>query len=248
VHFELGIDIDSRDALASVVEDADAVVLAVGMGEDADVRYPGDDLPGVWESLRFIEALKLGQPPSVGNAVAVIGGGNTAVDVAREARRLGAERVTMLYRRTRAEMPAYEFEVAEAEEEGVEVRWLTLPVRFVGGRGVQAVECRRVELGEPEADGRRRPVEVAGSEYLLPADTVVKAIGQRPRSEFLSSIDGLELESGRIRVDPETGQTGNPRFFAAGDACNGGATVVEAVREAKIAARGVHEWLDRGWA
>jgi dihydropyrimidine dehydrogenase (NAD+) subunit PreT len=248
VHFELGIEIDTPEALASVVEDADAVVLAVGMGADADVRYPGDDLPGIWESLPFIEALKLGVPPSVGHTVAVIGGGNTAVDVAREARRLGAERVLMLYRRTRSELPAYPFEIEEAEAEGVEIMFLTLPVRFIGGDRVQAAECRRAELGEPDADGRRRPHEIPGSEFVLPVDTVVKAIGQRPRAEFLSWIEGIGLENGRIAVDPPTGQTANPRYFAAGDACNGGATVVEAVREGKLAARGVHEWLDRGWA
>jgi dihydropyrimidine dehydrogenase (NAD+) subunit PreT len=248
VHFELGIDIDTPDALDSVVEDADAVVLAVGMGADADVRYPGDDLPGVWESLPFIEALKLGVPPYVGDTVAVIGGGNTAVDVAREARRLGASRVLMLYRRTRSEMPAYPFEIHEAEAEGVEIMFLTLPVQFVGGDRVQAVECRRAELGDPDEDGRRRPHEIPGSEFFLPVDTVVKAIGQQPRAEFLSWIDGLELDGAHIAVDSATGQTGNPRFFAAGDACNGGATVVEAVREGKLAARGVHEWLDRGWA
>ncbi|HEY2372134.1 MAG TPA: NAD(P)-dependent oxidoreductase [Gaiellaceae bacterium] len=248
VHFELGIDIDTREALESVVEDADAVVLAVGMGADADVCYPGDELPGVWESLPFIEALKLGIPPYVGETVAVIGGGNTAVDVAREARRLGASRVLMLYRRTRTEMPAYPFEIHEAEAEGVEIIFLTVPVRFVGGDRVQGIECRRAELGAPDADGRRRPHEIAGSEFTLPVDAVVKAIGQRPRAEFLSWIDGLELDDGRIAVDPATGQTGNPRYFAAGDACNGGPTVVEAVRAGKLAARGIHEWLDRGWA
>ena len=248
VHFELGLEIDTRAALASVVEDADAVVLAVGMGADADVRYPGDELPGVWESLPFIERVKDGPAPEVGESVAVIGGGNTAIDVAREAVRLGAARVTMLYRRTRAEMPAYPHEVAEAAEEGVRFEWLALPVRFVGRERVEAVECRRAVLGEPDADGRRRPVEVEGSEFLVPADTVVKAIGQQPRAEFLAWIEGLEVERGTIVVDPESGQTGNPKFFAAGDACNGGATVVEAVRGAKIAARGVHEWLKEGWA
>ena len=248
VHFELGLDIDTREALESIVEDADAIVLAVGMGADADVSYPGDELPGVWESLPFIEALKVGVPPSVGETVAVIGGGNTAVDVAREALRLGATRVVMLYRRTRDEMPAYPVEIDEAEVEGVEIMWLTLPVRFIGGERVQAIECRRAELGEPDADGRRWPHEVPGSEFLLPVDTVVKAIGQQPRAQFLSWIDGLVLEHGRISTNAQSGQTGNPRFFAAGDACNGGATVVEAVRQGKLAARGVHEWLDRGWA
>jgi dihydropyrimidine dehydrogenase (NAD+) subunit PreT len=248
VHFEFGIEIDSPEALAAVAEDADAIVLAVGLGPDADVRYPGDELPGVWESLPFIEALKTGKPPEVGNAVCVVGGGNTAVDVAREAVRLGAGQVTMLYRRTAAEMPAYPHEVAEAIDEGVQIEWLTAPVRFLGDGCLEAVECRRMRLGAPDASGRARPEEVPGSEILLPADTVVKAIGQSPRVAFLSQIEGVELDHGLIKVDPMTGQTGNPRYFAAGDATNGGATVVEAVRTAKRSAQGVHEWLERGWA
>jgi dihydropyrimidine dehydrogenase (NAD+) subunit PreT len=248
VHFEFGIEIDSPEALASIAEDADAIVLAVGLGPDADVRYPGDELPGVWESLPFIEAIKTGKPPEVGNAVCVVGGGNTAVDVAREAVRLGAAQVTMLYRRTAAEMPAYPHEVAEAIDEGVRIEWLTAPVRFLGDARLRAVECRRMRLGAPDASGRARPEEVPGSEISIPADMVVKAIGQSPRVAFLSQIEGVELDHGLIEVDPMTGQTGNPRYFAAGDATNGGATVVEAVRAAKRAAQGVHEWLDRGWA
>jgi dihydropyrimidine dehydrogenase (NAD+) subunit PreT len=212
------------------------------------VRYPGDELPGVWESLPFIEAIKTGNAPEIGRAVCVIGGGNTAVDVAREAVRLGAESVTMLYRRTAAEMPAYPHEVAEAVGEGVQIEWLTAPVRFTGGARLEAVECRRMRLGAPDESGRARPEEIPGSEVSLPADTVVKAIGQRSRLEFLSFVDGVELEHGLVKVDPSTGQTGNPRYFSAGDATNGGATVVEAVREAKRAAQGVHEWLGRGWA
>jgi glutamate synthase (NADPH/NADH) small chain len=248
VAFELGVAIDTPEALASIAEDADAVVLAVGMGPDADVHYPGDDLPGVWESLPFIEALKTERVPEVGRDVVVVGGGNTAVDAAREARRLGAAQVTLLYRRTRSEMPAYPHEVIEAEEEGVHLEWLAVPLRFVGDERVEAVECRRARLGEPDESGRRRPEEIPGSEFLLRADTVIKAIGQRPRAEFLAWIDGLELEHGAIVVDPATGATTSPSYFAAGDATNGGATVVEAVREAKIAARGVHAFLERGWA
>jgi dihydropyrimidine dehydrogenase (NAD+) subunit PreT len=247
VHFELGIEIDSAEALAAVAEDADAVVLAVGLGADVQVGYPGHELAGVWESLPFIEAIKDGELPEVGDSVCVIGGGNTAVDVAREAVRLGASRVTMLYRRTAAEMPAYPHEVAEAIDEGVEVEWLTAPVRFVGETRLEAVECRRVQLGAPDASGRARPEEVPGTEFLVEADTVVKAIGQSPRVAFLSQIDGVELDHGLIKVEPMTGQTGNPRYFAAGDATNGGATVVEAVRAAKRAAQGVHEWLEQGW-
>jgi dihydropyrimidine dehydrogenase (NAD+) subunit PreT len=248
VSFELGMAIDSREALEYVAEDADVVVLAVGMGPDADVHYPGDDLPGVWESLPFIEAIKTGHVPDVGEHVVVVGGGNTAVDAAREARRLGAGDVTLLYRRTRAEMPAYPHEVTEASEEGVHLEWLTVPLRFIGSERLEAVECRRAKLGAPDASGRRRPEEIPGSEFELRADTVVKAIGQRPRAEFLAWIDGLEVEHGAIVTDGATGATTAPKYFAAGDACNGGATVVEAVREAKLAARGVHEFLARGWA
>jgi dihydropyrimidine dehydrogenase (NAD+) subunit PreT len=248
VHFELGLAVDTTEALAEIEADADAVVLAIGMGADADVRYPGDDLPGVWDSLPFIERLKCDDPPEVGEAVAVIGGGNTAIDVAREAVRLGAERVTLLYRRTREEMPAYPHEVEEAEHEGVEIEWLTVPVRLLGASRVEAVECRRARLGRRDASGRRRPEEIPGSEFLLPVDTVVKAIGQQPRSDFLRLVAGLELEDGLVAIDPETGRTSKPGWFAAGDATNGGATVVEAVRQGKAAARGVHEALGEGWA
>jgi dihydropyrimidine dehydrogenase (NAD+) subunit PreT len=247
VHFELGIAIDTPEALAEIESDADAVVLAVGMGRDTEVRYPGDELTGVWDSLPFIERLKTGEPPEVGESVVVIGGGNTAVDVAREAVRLGAGRVTMLYRRTRAEMPAYPHEVEEAEHEGVEVEWLTVPVRLLGAERVEAVECRRSQLGKRDASGRRRPEEIPGSEFLVTADTVVKAIGQQPRNEFLGLVEGLEIEDGLIAVNPDTGATSRARWFAAGDATNGGATVVEAVRQAKIAARGVDRALNGGW-
>ena len=243
--FELGLAIDTPDALAYIESFNEAVVLAVGMGADANIEYPGDDLPGVWNSLPFIEALKTGKAPEVGNSVAVIGGGNTAVDVAREAVRLGAQEVTLVYRRTRTEMPAYAHEVDEALEEGVGLEPLTVPVEFVGDDRLEGVLCRRCRLGEADEGGRRSPVEIHGTEFLLPAATAVKAIGQQPRAAFLRWIDGLELDRGHVKVDPATGQTGNPRYFAAGDATNGGATVVEAVRGAKIAARGVDAWVGR---
>ncbi len=243
VELRLGTRIDSREALDAITRDADAVFLGVGMGADADVHYPGEELPGVWDSLPFIEALKTGHPPAVGRRVAVIGGGNTAIDIAREAVRLGAEQVTMIYRRTRPDMPAYAFEVDEAEAEGVAFQWLAAPVRFVGERRLEGVECRLQSLGQPDESGRRRPQPLEGSEFVLPADTAVRAIGQRPRSELADWIDGLELADGTVPVDPGPGQTANPRFFAGGDVINGGASVVEAVRDAKQAARGIDEWL-----
>lgn len=246
VEVVLGVEFALPDSLRELEAEYDAIFLGVGMGGDVDVSLPGDDLPEVWDSLPFIEALKTGAAPEVGDAVIVIGGGNTSIDVAREALRLGARDVTLLYRRSEAEMPAYAHEVAEARGEGVRFQWLTLPVRIVGDRRVEAVECRYVRLGQPDASGRRRPEPVEGTEFRIPADTVVKAIGQRPRSEFLSWIDGLELEGSRVKVEPETGRTSNPKYFAAGDAVTGGATVVEAVRTAKIAARGIHDQLLAG--
>ncbi|HET9323052.1 MAG TPA: NAD(P)-dependent oxidoreductase [Gaiellaceae bacterium] len=239
VEFRLGESIDSPDRLREIEEEADAVFLGVGLGHDVDPELPGSDLPGVWHSLEFVEALKTGEPPHVGSRAVVIGGGNTAVDVAREALRLGAEVVTLAYRRTEAEMPAYAHEVEEAREEGIAFHWLAAPTRFLGEHHLTGVECSLMQLGAPDESGRRRPEPVAGSEFLLPADTAIVAIGQQPRRDFLGWIDGLELEGGRIAVDPETGQTGNDKYFAAGDAVNGGSTVVQAVRETKLAARAI---------
>lgn len=243
VAFRLGHPVRHRATLEAIAADADAVFLGVGMGDDADVRYPGDTLAGVWDSLPFIEAVKSDEPPEVGRSVAVIGGGNTAIDVAREALRLGARDVTLVYRRTVEEMPAYPHEVEEAEEEGVRFQWLAAPVRFLGRGRLVAVECQTMALGEPDASGRRRPEPVPGSEFVIPAETAVKAIGQRGRDELAELVEGLRLSRGRVEVDPATGRTANPKFFAGGDAVNGGSSAVEAVREAKLAARAIDEAL-----
>jgi dihydropyrimidine dehydrogenase (NAD+) subunit PreT len=232
--------------LRAIAADHDAVVLAVGMGDDARAHIIGDDLDGVWNSLPFIEAIKTGSPPAVGRNVVVIGGGNTAIDVAREAVRLGAEHVSLLYRRTEAEMPAYPVEVAEARDEGVEFRWLTAPTRFLGRLWLEGVECTSMRLGEPDASGRARPEPVPGSEHIVPAETAIRAIGQEPRRELADWVDGLELDGGLVKIDPATGRTSSSRFYAAGDATNGGATVVEAVREGKLAARAVDAELRAG--
>jgi glutamate synthase (NADPH/NADH) small chain len=232
VVFRLGTRVDAP-ALGAIRDEADAVVLAVGMGADVDVAYEGDDLDGVWESLPFIERLKAGDPVPIGEQVAVIGGGNTAIDVAVEAKRLGADVSLLLYRRTEHEMPAYEHEVALARQEGVEIRFLVSPVGFVGDGHVEGVRCAEMRLGEPDASGRRRPEPVSGSDFVIPVDTVVKAIGQRPRDEFRVLLESAD----------ENGRTSDPRVFAAGDAINGGASVVQAVREAKRAVAALEEAL-----
>ncbi len=241
VKLRLGVTVD-EELLRTLEESSDAIVLAVGMGGDVDSGLPGDELEGVWDSLPFIEALKTGNPPEVGRLTVVIGGGNTAVDCAVELRRLGATHVTMLYRRTEAEMPAYAHEVELARAEGVEFEWLTAPIRFLGDTRVRAVQCLRMRLGAPDESGRRRPEEIPGSAFVIDADTVVKAIGQHPRESFLSLIAGVQLERGRIAVDAD-GRTSAPRYYAAGDAVNGGSTVVEAVGGAKRVAVAVDEAL-----
>ena len=232
VEFRLRTRVDSA-RLHELEREVDAIVLAVGMGPDVDVGYEGDELDGVWESLPFIEQLKTGEPPPVGKRVAVIGGGNTAVDVAVEAKRLGADVSLLLYRRTEREMPAYEHEVELARREGVEIRFLTNPVAFVGEQRVEGVRCAEMRLGAPDESGRRRPEPVPGSEFVVPVDNVVKAIGQRPREEFRSLLESVDVD----------GRTSNRMIFAAGDAVNGGASVVQAVGEAKRAVRALDERL-----
>jgi glutamate synthase (NADPH/NADH) small chain len=232
VEFRLGSHVDPA-RLQELESDVDVILLAVGMGPDVDVSYDADDLEGVWESLPFIERLKTGEPPDVGDRVAVIGGGNTAVDVAVEAKRLGARVSLLLYRRTEQEMPAYEHEVDLARREGVEIMFLTSPIGFVGERRVEGVRCAEMRLGAPDESGRRRPEPVPGSEFVVPVDTVVKAIGQRPREEFADLLRSVD----------EDGRTRNEKIFAAGDAVNGGSSVVQAVAEAKRAVRALDEWL-----
>jgi dihydropyrimidine dehydrogenase (NAD+) subunit PreT len=243
VELRLATPIETPAALAALAEDFDAVFLGVGMGADTELQLHGEDLPGVWDSLPFIEALKTGNPVHPGRRVVVIGGGNTAVDVARESVRLDADVVTVLYRRTRDEMPAYEFEVEEAEEEGVHFQWLSAPVRFVGGRRLEGVECIAMTPGAPGPDGRRRPEPVEGSEFVLAADTAVKAIGQQARLELAEWIEGAAFEHGMLKVEPLTGRVEGTAFFAGGDVINGGASVVQAVRDGKRAARAIDEWL-----
>jgi len=243
VELRLGAFIDSARALRELEAATDAIVLAVGMGSDTEIGCPGAGLAGVWNSLTFIEEVKAGRVVHAGRQVVVIGGGNTAVDVARIATRLGATDVSLVYRRSEAEMPAYAHEVVEARAEGVHFEWLTEPVRFHGDGRLTGVQCRRTRL-RPTGDGRPRPEPLKGTEFVLPADTAITAIGQQPRHELLSWVDGLVLRDDRLEVDPETGQTGNPKYFAGGDVTNGGATAVEAVRWGKLIARGVAATLE----
>ncbi len=241
VEFHFGVRIESREELARLVDASDAVFLGVGLGADRRLDCPGTELAGFWQSLEFVEALKHGDPPTVGDHVVVLGGGNTAIDVARESVRLGAAHVTLAYRRTRDLMPAYAFEVDEAAEEGVAFEWLAAPAEVLGVDRVEAVLFDRLQLGEPDSTGRNA-VEPTGERFMLVADTVVAAIGQSAQPELRDwSLAG---EGGGIGVDV-AGRSSLPHVYAGGDAVNGGASVVQAVAEGRRAARAIEEDLCR---
>jgi dihydropyrimidine dehydrogenase (NAD+) subunit PreT len=246
VKFRLSTEV-GRDLSVEELESAhDGVFLGVGLGETGRLNIPGEELEGVYDALYFIERIKSRRWETVplGRTVAVIGAGNTAIDAVTQARRLGAERVLLVYRRGQAEMPAFEYEYTLAKQDAVEFLWQTAPVEIVAdesGARVAGLRCRRTELGEPDASGRRSVVAVEGSDFVVPADTVIKATGQQKMREFFSKIPGVEVDkAGRVRVDSETMRTGNPKFFAGGDCVNGGREAVDASQMGKLAAQGIH--------
>jgi len=234
----------ARMSLAEIERRFDAVFVGVGLGETWDLRLPGEDLTGVCGAIEFIERTK-SRPfaeVDVGRRVAVIGAGNTAVDVVTAARRLGAEAVYMIYRRGEDSMPAFAYEYELAKRDGVTFLWNTQPLAILGHEGaVTGLECARTRL---EGRGRHARVEVEPeSNFVLGVDMVMKALGQQPVTEFLRTIPGIKLENGRVLVDAATHQTANPKYFAGGDCVNGGKEVVDAVAEGMAAARGIDEWL-----
>lgn len=232
----------------------DAVFLGTGAGLPTFLGVPGENLCGIYSANEFLIRVNLMRayrfpeydtPIKVGKRVAVIGGGNVALDAARSALRLGGW-VTILYRRTEKEMPARLEEVRNAKEEGVRLRFLATPVRFLGDeRGwVNKAQCIRMRLGEPDASGRRRPIPVEGSEFLVGADTVVVAIGQRPNPLAVRDARGVEVTKwGTIAVDPETQKTSMSGVYAGGDIVTGDATVISAMGAGKKAAHAIHEYL-----
>ena len=202
-------------------------------------------MDGLWDALDFLAAAKFGRKKlRVGKTVAIFGAGNTAMDCAGAALRLGAGRVLIIYRRGMAEMPAWAGEVEMTFREGTEFMLLTAPKRIIGGKKVEAVECVKMRLGPNDASGRPRPIPIPGSEFFLEADTVIQALGQDPDAE-LNKAFGLRTDpAGRIRARAD-GLTNLPGVFAGGDAVNGGATAVEAVAAGKAAADGIDRYLKR---
>jgi len=238
----LGVVLGRDFTLSQLKEEYDAVFLGLGCQSAQGMGLEREDLPGVLRGIDFLRSVAEGRPPQLGRRVAVVGGGNTAMDAARTALRLGAAEVYVLYRRSRNEMPANPVEIAEAEEEGVRFHFLTNPVSILGEECVSGVECVRMELGEPDASGRRRPVVIEGSEFKLELDNVIMAIGQTLDRENACACN-LELSGNTLAACAGTGCTPMEGVFAAGDAVTGPATVVEAVGAARKAALAIDRYL-----
>ena len=233
----------------------EAVFIGTGAGLPYFLQIPGENLNGVYSANEFLTRVNLMKaylfpehdtPIRIGKRVAVVGAGNVAMDSARTALRLGAETVSIVYRRSREEMPARLEEIENAEEEGVEFRLLTNPVRLEGDENgnLTTMICQKMSLGEPDASGRRRPVPIPGSEEALPVDTVIVAVGQGPNPILLQGTTGLNLNKrGYIEVDPETMMTSIPGVFAGGDIVTGAATVIAAMGAGKKAARAIDQYL-----
>jgi dihydropyrimidine dehydrogenase (NAD+) subunit PreT len=245
VKIQSGVMVGKDITIAALEKLHDAIFLGVGLRKSARLNIPGEDLPGVVDALDFIGRVttRNWRAVDVGRRVAVIGAGNTAIDAVTEARRLGAEHVMIIYRRSREEMPAYDFEYELAKSDGVQFQFLTAPRRIIGQRYVEAIECIQMKLGEPDEEGRRRPVPVPGSEFRIPVDMVITSVGQGIEETFLGKIPNLRTEGSKVWVDAGTLQTSNPKYFAGGDCINGGKEVVNAAADGKRAAHGIHKFL-----
>ncbi len=255
VNLEVNSVVGKLDTVDELLEEYDAVFLGTGAGLPVFLRIPGENLNGVYSANEFLTRSNLMKayefpeydtPIVKGKNVAVFGAGNVAMDSARTALRFGAENVYIVYRRSRNEMPARAEEIHHAEEEGVKLQLLCNPIRFIGDENgwIKQVELVKMELGEPDASGRRRPVPIEGSNFFLDIDTAIIAIGTSPNPLIPSTTDGLEIsKKGTIIADEETGKTSKDGVFAGGDAVTGAATVILAMGAGKKAADAIHNYV-----
>lgn len=258
VELRLNAVIGKIRTVDELLTDFDAVFVGTGAGLPWFMNLPGENAIGVYSANEYLTRSNLMKayrfpefdtPIVRGKRVATIGGGNVAMDAARTALRLGAEKSTIVYRRSRDEMPARAAEIHHAEEEGIEFLFLTNPVRYISDEHgwIRELECLRMELGEPDASGRPRPVPVKGSEFRISVDTVVVAIGNSPNPLIPQTTPGLEVtKKGTLVVDPETGRTTKRGVFAGGDIVTGAATVILAMGAGRIAAKSMDEYLRTG--
>jgi glutamate synthase (NADPH) small chain len=259
---KLGVKIETNAVIGRLktvdelfAEGFHAVYLGVGAGAPVFMNIPGENLSGIYSANEYLTRSNLMKaylfpeydtPIVRGKNVAVIGGGNVAMDSVRTALRLGADNATILYRRTEVEMPARIEEVHHAKEEGVQFKLLTNPVEYIGSKEgwVTGVRCQRMELGEPDDSGRRRPVPVAGSEFVIPVDTVVVAVGTMANPIVPATTPGLETNRrGYIVAKDASGRTSREGIYAGGDIVTGSATVILAMGAGRLAARAIHEYL-----
>lgn len=247
VEFKTGVEVGKDVTLPQLREQGyKAFYLGIGASKGAPVGCPGDDLPGVFTGIDFLRAVNLGEKPALGNNVAVIGGGNVAIDVARSAVRLGAEKVTVVYRRSRDEMPAADDEITEAEEEGVRFLFLAAPVEISGSSKVGELKLERMELGEPDARGRRKPVGT-GKFETIKVSAVISAIGQRIDMSGIDKGTGLQFaKNGAVIADPVTYQTAEADVFAGGDVVTGPKFAIDAIAAGKEGAVSIHRFVHKG--
>jgi len=243
IEFRTGIRLGREISLTQLEDGFDAVFLGLGAWKSRRLGIPSEDNPAVWLGIEFLRAVKEGRRPKLPGKVAVIGGGNTAIDAARTARRLGAE-VVVLYRRGREEMPAAPEEVKEAEEEGVRFEFLTQPVDFLPADcKLEGVRCIRMQLTEPDSSGRRRPLPIPGSEFQVAVEGAIVAVGQVPDASFLTET-GLELaRNGTLIAGPDAGQTSRPKVFAGGDLVTGPGIAIEAIAAGRRSALAIDRFL-----
>ncbi len=247
---QIGIEIRTNSPIGTslpvtkLLAEYDAVFLGVGLGKTAALGIPGEELAGVYEALDFIMPTRLQkmQECVVGENVLVIGAGNTAIDVATAARRLGANSVTIVYRRGEAEMPTFKYEYELAKADGVKFLWQTVPQKIVGEKGkVVGLQCVKAKPSTKDA----KLEMIASSEHTFACDMVVAALGQEPLYELYKTIPNLEVKGKKVAVDASTGATSVKGLFAGGDCVNGGGEVVDAVEMGKIAARGIAQFLEK---
>jgi NADH-quinone oxidoreductase subunit F len=246
VEIRTGVRIGKDVPFADLLANYQAVFLATGAHKSRKLRVPDEDAEGVLDAMEFLKDVSLGKPVHIGRRVGVIGGGNSAVDAARVAARLdGSAEVQILYRRTRAEMPAFAEEVEAMLEEGIQLRLLTAPKRVLAEAGrLTGVECLAMELGQPDQSGRRRPVPVPGSEFVVPLDTLLVAIGEEPEVDFLDRHQRVAVsKDGAIVVSAENLATNQEGVFAGGDAVTGPKTVLDAMAAGKLAAEMIDKYL-----
>jgi NADPH-dependent glutamate synthase beta subunit-like oxidoreductase len=247
---DLGVEIKSDVAIGRNLsfdalkrEENKAIFIGVGAHKSQNLKIESGDLKGVINALDFLWNVNCGEKTEIGKSVAVIGGGNVAIDAAKTALRLGADEAIILYRRSREEMPANPWEIKEAEDEGVKIEFLVAPKKISGENGrVSGIECVRMQLGEPDESGRKKPIPIEGSAFTQKVDMVILAIGEAPDLEFLPKEIELN-DDGTIWVNPITMETSMQGVFAGGDAVTGPTTVIEAICAGKRAAESIEDYL-----